>query len=815
MANNELIETLNAIKLDKDTNLKPENLKKGVSLLGIDGTLESNSSVKLFETVEDMNNDENPQIDDLAIVYREDIQNMTVGTQTQYITFPETVVLSEAFIGDVYCMLRAVDETVMFDGQVMLSQSMFDFNGYTNTGMIRVRYISSDGITYNRDEFMGDSGDLTNPVDLGTSVGVYMSEEWNDNLGYFMQIGGMTFDGLYEYASKTDTNKAAWLTNLHEVGGKGVYDLERENGLDISNVSSICTEIISHFGLSTSQGHYIAFIQSDNVLSAYVGLTIEHNNIVGTQLGLVQDTENNWGIGTYSKELTDGAYKITLGDTLTYTKLPAGTKIPVKDYDWGHWKYGSCAPTDKFTVLSVRNGVVSVASAYHIYGYNVNYEYALNTYGVTSAYYFALNQYNLMSSNQLLPDISAYGKNGNVTGDGSIYDNTLTPTEYNESNSTLDEILEGYKPVSVTQMNLFLQTTEPENKNGIWVKTDTQYENKIAVQNALSETGEYTKLKNIPYDFSNGSAVAVGTDIYLLGRNTNYKYDTLTDTYTLLTNIPINLQYGSAVAIGTDIYILGGVNSGLYIYKYDTLTDKYSKLTNIPSNFSYGSAVAIGTDIYLLGGNISGNKNYKYDTLTGTYIQLANIPYSFSYGSAVAIGTDIYLLGDYYSTTNNYKYNTLTDTYTRLANIPDSFTRGSAVAVGTDIYLLGGNGGSKNNNYKYNTLTDTYTQLVDIPFSFSSGCAVLLGLNIYLLCETYNYKFTLTLQNDIPNNSLVLEQTGSIYKTILFDSDFTNGLEYKFTNVWLKNADGTIDITTPVYYGDGAKWVQFNGEVDN
>ena len=423
MASNELIETLNAIKLDKDTNLKPENLKKGVSLLGIDGTLESNSGVKLFETVEDMNNDENPQIDDLAIVYREDIQNMTVGTQTQYITFPETVVLPEAFIGDVYCMLRAVDETVMFDGQVMLSQSMFDFNGYTNTGMIRVRYISSDGITYNRDEFMGESGDLTNPVDLGTSVGVYMSEEWNDNLGYFMQIGGMTFDGLYEYASKTDTNKAAWLTNLHEVEGKGVYDLERENGLDISNVSSICTEIISHFGLSTSQGHYIAFIQSDNVLSAYVGLTIEHNNIVGTQLGLVQDTENNWGIGTYSKELTDGAYKITLGDTLTYTKLPAGTKIPVKDYDWGHWKYGSCAPTDKFTVLSVRNGVVSVASAYHIYGYNVNYEYALNTYGVTSAYYFAPNQYTLTESNQLLPGISAYSKNGNIVGDGSIYDN--------------------------------------------------------------------------------------------------------------------------------------------------------------------------------------------------------------------------------------------------------------------------------------------------------------------------------------------------------------------------------------------------------
>lgn len=34
-----LQENLNAIKLDKDTNLKPENLKAGVTCLGVKGTL--------------------------------------------------------------------------------------------------------------------------------------------------------------------------------------------------------------------------------------------------------------------------------------------------------------------------------------------------------------------------------------------------------------------------------------------------------------------------------------------------------------------------------------------------------------------------------------------------------------------------------------------------------------------------------------------------------------------------------------------------------------------------------------------------------
>ena len=44
-----------------------------------------------------------------------------------------------------------------------------------------------------------DSGDLTNPVDLGTVVEVESPEDWNDTMGYFMQVGGNVFDGLFKY----------------------------------------------------------------------------------------------------------------------------------------------------------------------------------------------------------------------------------------------------------------------------------------------------------------------------------------------------------------------------------------------------------------------------------------------------------------------------------------------------------------------------------------------------------------------------------------------------------------------------------------
>ncbi len=55
MNSNTLEETLKSIKLDKDTNLLPENLKKGITVLGIDGVLESGSSnIHNYKTKEDM-----------------------------------------------------------------------------------------------------------------------------------------------------------------------------------------------------------------------------------------------------------------------------------------------------------------------------------------------------------------------------------------------------------------------------------------------------------------------------------------------------------------------------------------------------------------------------------------------------------------------------------------------------------------------------------------------------------------------------------------------------------------------------------------
>ena len=200
---------LEQILQEKQEKIIPENIKKDVQIFDVVGTLESNvntSSVKLFETVEEMQADTTAQEGDLAIVYKKEKGNMTVNTHTQYITFPETVTLPEVITQEYNnCMLHSPEG----DGRMLLislSPTQFQAAGYTMAGMIIAMYTSEDGINYTRTALGGTSGsgidpniiDLPNPMDFGTLMYCDTPDLWNDNFGYFMQING-DFKGLYEY----------------------------------------------------------------------------------------------------------------------------------------------------------------------------------------------------------------------------------------------------------------------------------------------------------------------------------------------------------------------------------------------------------------------------------------------------------------------------------------------------------------------------------------------------------------------------------------------------------------------------------------
>ena len=437
---NELQTNLDEILLDKETNLLPQNLKEGVTVLGVEGSLKvtgSDSNIKLFETVEDMNNDPNPKEDDLAVVYREELKPFKEDTETQFITFPEQFILDEPFTGNVNGMVRSVDRSVMFDGQVMLDANMFRFDGYSETGMIRVGYQSEDGITYTRQEFMGDSGDLTNPVDLGTTVKWEPMEQFNDVIGKFMLVGGNYFEGLYEFNGQLEKDLIKLIPlenvtfNLDASNGFSNFQIDYNSNyiFSLTKVVNILNKINNEYNNDTRG--YILCIDSDGDLCALEGRVSDSamfihpandwNNPIydfnKNFLGIAwyrtgsYDTSTTPYIRKYSLNLNDSTFSIK-GNTLP--KLTGGDSSTSP-----HTKYW---PVDIVTVpmyitISTTSSndftisyYASSGSTYDRVSYSFNYTNEV----YQEKYRIAATQFTILPED--LYNATAYGKDGIIEG---------------------------------------------------------------------------------------------------------------------------------------------------------------------------------------------------------------------------------------------------------------------------------------------------------------------------------------------------------------------------------------------------------------
>lgn len=265
---NTLKQNLEEIQRQKFEYIVPENIKKGVQIFDVVGTLEtgtSTSGVKLFETQEEMQADITAQEGDLAVVYREEIQNMTSDTQTQYIIFPETVTLPQAIVGNYTCHIQLKDLTSHY------GESSIDITIYSpeevNISILNppndsyyINYTSTDGTNYTRTRFEGNGSDLTNPVYLfGGTTYCDNIETWSDIFGYFMQVNGYAFDGLFRYNSTNSVYEIApnqFTARSNEVYNSTFYSKNGvEKGVLPYNVSNsfgdinaeICSKILQFY----------------------------------------------------------------------------------------------------------------------------------------------------------------------------------------------------------------------------------------------------------------------------------------------------------------------------------------------------------------------------------------------------------------------------------------------------------------------------------------------------------------------------------------------------------------------------------------
>ena len=144
---------VNAVTSSIDSNIKPENIKKDVSILGVTGTYDVNqveNQVKVFETEELMNSDTNPQNGNLALVYRDKCADLVVGNTYTKLYIPNTITFDSA--------ITSTNNIVLDTGNSLNSPSV----GITTTAINfyrpglppqivnTVQYSSTDGITYTR-----------------------------------------------------------------------------------------------------------------------------------------------------------------------------------------------------------------------------------------------------------------------------------------------------------------------------------------------------------------------------------------------------------------------------------------------------------------------------------------------------------------------------------------------------------------------------------------------------------------------------------------------------------------------------------------
>jgi len=321
--------TVNAVTSAIDNNITAGNIKKDVSILGVTGTYEGSGGgggdVKLFETVAAMNSSSGNEEGDLAIVYGTETQNVTESTEFSSCIFPSIVTLPSAYTGSGdYYSFRALDYEMYSDMMVELSSDSCSIYCYGDSSSLQVSYTSSDGITYTRT----DGG--VNSFDFGTPLRFESyGDPFEPALGYFIQAGGMAFNGLYEYTlNNTDYTKVHFLltSGLTITSSSTVevtnncWDSTLYNTADLYNLGNTIKTNLSKTGTPKFflRNDKICFIVNSSAFPYRLDICIDSNNNI---IGLASSDLSLQG----SLDL----YEVTNLANMTYTKV--GTYTGVKD----------------------------------------------------------------------------------------------------------------------------------------------------------------------------------------------------------------------------------------------------------------------------------------------------------------------------------------------------------------------------------------------------------------------------------------------------------------------------------------------------
>lgn len=391
---------------------------------------------------------------------------------------------------------------------------------------------------------------------------------------------------------------------------------------------------------------------------------------------------------------------------------------------------------------------------------------------------------------------------------------------------------------SNTSLNLFVQTTTPSAKDGLWIKSSSAKVENIIHKSSISDEGSVVNLDFtadgtiIFCEYYNGYIVCVEYDKGI------YKYDINTHTMTKLCASSYIDDYKSFFIRQGYLYgIISGITSGSdplgkYVYRLSLATYSCTLYnSSCPQTFNGGSIAYNSVSGYayifpeVYTGNYLGSSQgyellhlaYRYNVSSNTFTSISSMP-DYYPQKAILVGNLIYLLScrynkysNYSTTYDTYIYNIASDTYVNLGYTCSEvnstcYTSGSfqtyAFLYNKKIYM---------SVYKYKKILDTVdntTTTMDTTLANNLGTFIYYGgmtvidSDVYLMYKKKKYSFVTKIN---PNTVVIYNTVNPIITKMIKTFGFFD-TTYKIGNgTYVTDSNGN-KITCNIYVGDGTTW---------
>jgi N-acetylneuraminic acid mutarotase len=268
-----------------------------------------------------------------------------------------------------------------------------------------------------------------------------------------------------------------------------------------------------------------------------------------------------------------------------------------------------------------------------------------------------------------------------------------------------------------------------------------------------------------------GSAVAVGQRIYMLGGNAPgnlhrvLAYDTRSQRWSEPTTLPTGLNHSPATTYRGDVYLAGGYIEGAEatsnFWQYDPGANRWTKLAPMHQPRGAAAAAVIGDKLYVADGAPQtygiGNPSGPYDSLeiydfrTKSWSSGPDAPFALHHSAAAALGGRLYMAGgrpDPEGSSNKFfRYDPRAETWELLPDLPSGpissmemvGVAGKVVAIGGDDELgwKAGGGSVSASVWAFDPKTSTWQRLPDLHIErHAFGAAVASG-RIYAIGGSY------------------------------------------------------------------------------